>query len=485
VKDVEPFGLIVLLAALGLLAAVLADRISSRISVPAPALFLLAAGAVSQVWPELTSVPIGVDERIVTIALLLILFDGGIRIGWPAFRGSAGAIAWLGVGGTLVTAAAMSCAAYALLGVDWRLALLIGTALSPTDPAVVFSVLGRREIAGRSGTILEGESGANDPVSIALMAALLGSSVGGADAIVEGVGSFALQMTVGAAVGVLGGRLLGWQMQRLPLGNEALYPVRALAMAALIYGAATVLHGSGFLAVFLAGICIGDLRAPYKREVERFTSWTASFAEILAFTVLGLTAPFGDLVNQGELWLGAILAVLLIVVVRPVLVGLLSLPIRLPRNERAFVLFAGLKGAVPILLGTYILNSDVEGADRAYGIIVVVVLISVIVQGGAVPWAARRLRVPMEIAEQQPYGLGMRFQGEPHGLQRHIVSKGSSADGRRIADLDLGEDAWISLVSREGEMVQVRGSSLLRAGDEVLVLADPDLDLGPVFGRRD
>jgi cell volume regulation protein A len=481
-EDVVPFGLIVLFVACGLLLAVVADRISQQLRVPAPALFLIAAAVASELWPRLTDLPISIDERIVTVALLLILFDGGIRIGWPAFRESAAAIVWLGIVGTLVTAAAMSCAAYLLLGIDWRLALLIGTALSPTDPAVVFSVLGRREIAGRSGTILEGESGANDPVSIALMAALLGSSGFSGGAVLSGIGEFTLQMAVGAAVGFAGGKLLTLQMRHLLLPNESLYPIRALAFAALIYGAATVLHGSGFLAVFLAGICIGDVRAPFKGEVERFTTWVASFAEILAFTILGLTAPYGSLLSQGDLWIGALLAVLVMAVVRPLLVGLVIARYRLPRNERAFILFAGLKGAVPILLGTYILSAGVPGASRAYGIIFIVVLLSVIVQGTLVPTVAKALRIPMEISEMQPYALGMRFSDEPQGLQRHVVAAGSRADGASVSQLELGEYAWISMVSRAGELVQVRGETSLSAGDEVLVLAEGDIDLGPIFG---
>jgi cell volume regulation protein A len=172
-SDVEHFSLIMLVVAVAITAAVLSNRISERIRVPAPAIFLLAAAIASDVIPDLGRVSVTTVQRVVTVALAVILFDGGMHIGWRRFRQAAGPVVWVGVAGTFVTAAALAVLAHTLFGLDWRAALLLGTALAPTDPAVVFSVLGRREVAGRSGTILEGESGTNDPVGIALMASLL------------------------------------------------------------------------------------------------------------------------------------------------------------------------------------------------------------------------------------------------------------------------------------------------------------------------
>jgi potassium/hydrogen antiporter len=289
---------------------------------------------------------------VVSLALVVILFDGGMHIGWRRFRTAAGPVVWVGVAGTFVTAAALATLAHTLFDLDWRSALLVGTALAPTDPAVVLSVLGRREVAGRSGTILEGESGANDPVGIALMASLLTAGpAAGLDAAGSIAAEFLLQLAVGAAVGVMGGALLVELMRRLPLPSEGLYPLRVLAGVLVIYGAATVAHGSGFLAVFIAGILVGDARAPYKGEIERFHAALASLAEIVAFLILGLTVGLHTLPDSGALGIGLILAGLLTLVVRPLLVGLLLLPVRLAWGERLFVLWAGLKGAVPILLG--------------------------------------------------------------------------------------------------------------------------------------
>ena len=260
----------------------------------------------------------------------------------------------------------------------------------------------------------------------------------------------------------------------MPLPSAALHPLLTVGGAFALYGAATSLEGSGYLAVFLAGIVVGDARAPFKRDIELFAGALASLAEIVAFLVLGLSVDAITVVTERAFLIGLGVALLLSLVVRPLLVGLVLLPIRLARGERIFVLFAGLKGAVPILLGTYVLAEREPRAQEIYEIIFVVVLFSVIIQGGLVPRVAALCRVPMRLVEPAPWALGMRFQDEPSGLHRYVVRAGSPADGCTLADLDVGESFWVSLVSRDGRLVQVRGDTVLRPGDEVLALAEDD-----------
>ena len=235
-----------------------------------------------------------------------------------------------------------------------------------------------------------------------------------------------------------------------------------------------MLHGSGFLAIFVAGVLLGDERAPYKGESERFVSALASLGEIVAFLLLGLTVDLSTL-GRVDVWgPGLVMAVVLGFVVRPLLVGLTLLPFDLRRNERAFVLWAGLKGAVPILLGSFLLTAHVVEAERLYGIVIVVVTFSVIVQGGLVPTVAHRLGIPMHAVEPEPWALGVRLRDEPQGVHRFQVTRGSSADGSNVKDLPFSfDDVWISFVIRAGELVPVRGHTPLETGDEVLVLADP------------
>ena len=471
---IESYGLVILLVGLIGTAAVLSNRVSERLRIPAPAFFLVLAAVAATLFPHLGRLSDDTVQRVVTVALAFILFDGGMHIGWRKFRTAATATVWLGVAGTFVTAAAAAVAAHVLFGLGWKLALLLGTALSPTDPAVVFSVLGRREVGGRTGVLLEGESGANDPVGIALLIALLGAT--GSPAAVAGhvVVEFLLQMVVGAGIGMVAGWLLLEFMRRVPLPSEGLYALRVLTSVLVIFGLATVAHGSGFLAVFVAGIVIGDERAPYKGEIRRFHSSLASLAEIVAFILLGLTVRLKDL-PDGHAWsIGLVLAVLLAFVIRPVFVGLVTLPIKLKRGERLFVLWTGLKGAVPVLLGTYIVQSGIAGAHRAYEVIFVVVAFSVIVQGGFVPTLARRLHVPLREIEPEPWSLGVRFREEPEGLHRFVVGRSAPADGLTLAELPCGDDVWVIFIIRDGQLVPARADTQLEAADEVLVLTEGD-----------
>ena len=470
----DEFGLVVLVIGLVGIVAVLSNRLSARMRVPAPAFFLICAAAAAELWPNGTLLPVVTVERVVTVALAIILFDGGMHIGQRRFLTAATAIVWVGVAGTLVTAAGAAVAAHLVAGMDWRLSLLLGTAVAATDPAVVFSVFGRREISGRTGVLLEGESGANDPVGIALLTALLAAHGSAGSVAWHVIVEFVLQMAVGAAIGTAGGMALLAFMRRVPLPSEGLYAPRVLASVLAIFGLAVVAQGSGFLAVFVAGIILGDEPAPYKREIQRFHSSLASLAEIVAFVMLGLTLRLSAL-GSADTWpAGLAIAALLAFVIRPLLVGLVSLPVRLSRRERVFFLWSGLKGAVPILLGMTIVDSGTPGAARAYQIIFVIVGFSVTFQGGLVPALAHRLRIPLRTVEPEPWSLGVRFSEEPEGLHRYHVAAGSAADGSAISELPCGEDVWVSLIVRDGNLVTATGDTTLEAGDDVLVLAEPD-----------
>ncbi len=473
--EIGQFGTIVLLVAGGFLLAVGTSKLTERFPIPAPAIFLLAAAVASDVFPGLSEhVSIRNVERIGVVALIVILFDGGMIVGWRRFKGSSVPIASLGILGTFGTAAVMAVFARVLLDFDWTTAGILGAALAPTDPAVMFSVLGNREVAGRSGTILEGESGANDPVGIALVIALLDLKTKSDASFFTVVTEFSVEMTVGLAVGAAGAWLL-LRLMRISLPGEGLYPIRTLAAAGVIYGLATMAGGSGFLAVFVAGLVIGDSRAPYKAEIERFHTSLASLAEIAVFVALGLTIDLTDL-GKSSLWLdGVALALLLVFVARPLVTGPLLLPIRLRRGERLFIMWSGLRGAVPILLAALVVLAGIEQSARIYSIVFVVVAFSVLVQGSSLPLAARLLGVRMRDVRPEPWDFSIRLREEPDNeLERYIVTPRGRALGRAIRDLRIGEYAWISLIVHDGEPVQPRGSYVLAEGDEVLVLGEKE-----------
>jgi cell volume regulation protein A len=379
----------------------LSNKVSELFPIPSPAIFLLVAALVarssSTIGGKLSILDV---ERIAVVALIAILFDGGMRVGWRRFRVAAAPITLLGTLGTFATAGVIALAGRYLFDFSWTGAGMLGAALAPTDPAVMFSVLGKREVGGRAGTILEGESGVNDPVGIALMIGMieLATHANGSFWIV--VREFAIQMSVGLAIGIVGAILLLKSVRRISLHHPALYPLRTVAAAALIYGVAAVAHGSGFLAVFVAGILLGDAEYPHRREVIRFHRSLASLAEVVVFVAFGLTI---NTVSLSSVWLDAILiSLILAFVARPLAAAPLLVPVRLRHGERLFIIWSGLKGAVPILLAAFALLEHANDAERIYGIVFVVVLFSVIVQGSTMPWVARRLKVPMRLIERAP-----------------------------------------------------------------------------------
>ncbi len=397
-EELAGFGAIVLVVAGGLLLALLATKLNERFPVPEPGVFLLLAAIASDLFPELGErLSIKEVERIGVVAVIVILFNGGTLVGWRRFRVAAVPIFTLGVLGTFATAGVLAVAAHYLFDFSWTTAGILGAALAPTDPAVMFSVLGDTEIRGRAGTILEGESGVNDPVGIALMIGMIELAQNADASFWVVVQEFSVEMSVGLAFGLVGAAAMR-PLLRFSLPNPGLYPLRTLAAAGVIYGAAATAHGSGFLAVFVAGVLLGDADVPLRDEIERFHTSLASLAEVVVFVALGLTVDVTDLLTSSRLLEGLALAVILALVARPLAVGPLLLPVHMRTNERLFVIWSGLRGAVPILLAAFAVLAAVEDADRIYDIVYVVVAFSVIVQGSSIAFVARRLGIRMRPA---------------------------------------------------------------------------------------
>jgi cell volume regulation protein A len=395
VSEISEFGAIVFVVGVAFAAAVLAAKVTARVPVPTPALFLIVAAVASEVFPGLRDyLSIQDVTRIGVVALVVILFHGGMGIGLDRFR-----VAWvptlvLGIPGTFATAGIVAAAAHWGLGFDWIVAWIIGAAIAPTDPAVMFSVLGGREVGGRSGTILEAESGTNDPVGIALMIGMLELATHPGDSWLVVVKEFSIEMAVGAVVGVVAGVLLLRVNNHASLPSRSLYPLLTLACALTIYGGTALVHGSGFLAVFVAGLIAGSADFVAKRETERFHAALANLAEIVVFVALGLTVTLADVWHWNVGGYALVLAVVLALVAR-------LAPARLRWEERVFVAWAGLKGAVPILLAAFAVLAGVREAERIYLIVFVVVMFSVVIQGSLIATVARRLGIPIVDAPRE------------------------------------------------------------------------------------
>ncbi len=393
-RDVTSFGGAVLVWGLVGTAALLARRVARWVGIPAPAVFLLAAAVAANYIKSLrTAVDLHVVENVVTLALIVILFDGGLHLGRRRFREAAVPVVTLGVLGTFATTALIAVVSHTVFGLDWKFSAVLGAALAPTDPAVVFAVLANKELTGRTAAVLEGESGFNDPAGIALLLGFVQLATHKHGSVAAVFGNFAVQMAVGCALGIAGGAALRWLLLNRRPALEIQQPLLALAAILAVYGVATVAHGSGFLAVLIAGIVASDAVAEEAPTVERFHATLASLGEVVAFVLLGITVRLHTLVEHHAWLIGIALFAILTVVLRPLVCVPLLTALRVERRETTFIAWAGLKGAVPILLGALAVSGGVPDAARLYAIVFVVVALSVVVQGGSLAWVARKLGV--------------------------------------------------------------------------------------------
>jgi cell volume regulation protein A len=423
VDELSAFAPTVAIVALLIVVGVVCEPISRRFLVPKPLLMLAVGAAIPWLQPRLGNVSISTAQNIVALALVVVLFDGGAQMGRRRFAAARSPVLLLGIVATGLTAGGLAAGAHFLLGLGGQESCVIGAALAPTDPAVVFSVLGLREIRGATGTILEGEAGANDPVGIAFMAAVLAASGGsGLQALGSGAREFALQLIVGAGGGLAAAAALLFVLQRVRLPSIQLYPLVVLGGVFLTYAGVTVIRGSGFLAVFVAGIVMGDASRPYLREIFGFHSGSAALGQLVAFVVLGITIPVRDLFSADVVLPGLGLVGLMLLVVRPLSVFAVLTRSRLTLGERTFLAWSGLKGAVPILLGTVAVTADVPDGDHLYALVGFVVATSLLIQGTLLPWVAAHTGVEMQPrAIEPPWSLEIRFAEPPPPSARLVL----------------------------------------------------------------
>jgi cell volume regulation protein A len=378
-----------------LLAAFAAAPLLERIRLPAPAAFL-AVGIVAGlagVGPTSDLEPATL-EQIGAVALFVILFQGGLATGWATWRQAARPILALGIVGTAITAVGLILIARFVVRLDWSVAALVGVALAPTDPAAVYAVLRGREGLRRARAILEGESGLNDPAAISLMVAVTATVTTDDASTSHAVLSFVFELAIGSVLGIFGGLLLV-QGLRLTRHVEAGGRAVAVVLAVVLLGAATAtVHGSGFLAVYLAGLLMSDAWAGQSRRAIAVPVALSAGAEPLLFAMLG--AAFAPFVRGLDLVAGAVLTLATLFVVRPLVATGCLVRTRLTRRERALVSWGGLKGAVPLLLAAYPALDDFGRSEQVAAVVLVATAVSLAAQGATLPLVADtgRLRAP-------------------------------------------------------------------------------------------
>lgn len=472
-----------------LLISVLASKISDRFGVPALLLFLILGMLAGSDGPGgIYFDDPAVAQFVGVCALILILFSGGLSTEWKEVRLVTKEGLLLATLGVLLTALAVGFFAHWLLNLSLMEGLLLGAIVSSTDAAAVFSVLRSKGInlKGKLKPLLELESGSNDPMAIFLTIGLIQYIQQPETSPLALVGLFFKQMLIGAGLGYGMGRVMLYLINHLKLGYEGLYPVLTLALVFLTFGLTAVCGGSGFLAVYLAGLVLGQHHFIHKKSLGRFHDGMAWIMQIIMFLTLGLLVFPSRLVPI--LGPGLLIAVWLMGVARPLSVFLSLLPSALHWREKAFVSWVGLRGAAPIILATFPFLAGLPQAELIFNVIFFVVLTSVLLQGTSIPYVAKWLGVDAPLLPRRVYPIEYTpMEGLKGELKEIHIPPDSRLVGKAIVELGLPDDFLIILVARGKDFVLPSGGTVLQGGDVLLVLSDPGSlkDIVARFGLPD
>ncbi|MFN0063262.1 MAG: potassium/proton antiporter [Myxococcaceae bacterium] len=473
----EPAATALLLLVIGALLGVSAlfSRAASRAGVPLGLLFIgvgLLVGVTRPLGFHFDDP--GAVFRLGTIALVVILFDGGLNTPEAAVRKALAPAALLATVGVLVTAGIVAVGAWAL-GFETKHALLLGATVASTDAAAVFGVLRGRNIPleRRTSTLLELESGLNDPLAVVLTLAITGLIVSGEPLRWTLALSATAELAIGAAVGLgvgYAGRAL---LHRVPLQAGGLYPVLTLALAFVTYGTATMVRGSGFLAVYIAAVLLGNEAVRYRSGLLRVHDALAWLAQVGLFLALGLLAKPAGLLAAATT--GLALALLLAFAARPIAVALSLLPFRLPLRQVLYIGWVGLRGGVPVLLATFPILAGAPGAEAIFHTVFFIVVVNALIPGATVEWVTRHLGLIAQTPPPPPAVLEVTstqlLEGE---LTSFFVAPASAVAGATVADLPFPEHASMALIVRGNALVPPRGNTLIQGGDHVYVTCRSD-----------
>lgn len=454
--------------------SIIASTASGRSGIPAVLLFLALGMLAGSEGPG------GIyfdDARIAqslgVVALVFILFSGGLDTNWKSVRPVIKKGLALSTAGVFLTALLVAWFATTFIGFSWLEALLLGAIVSSTDAAAVFSVLRSKGMGlkGELRPLLELESGSNDPMAVFLTIALIRLLTDPASSVIDLVPMFFLQMALGAALGFVMGRAIVIVVNRLRLGYEGLYPVLTLSLVLLTYGLTALIGGNGFLAVYLAGLVMGNRDFIHKRSLMRFHDGITWLVQIMMFITLGLLVfPSRILPVIG---IGLLVSAFLIFVARPIAIFLTLIASRMDTREKAMISWVGLRGAVPIVLATFPLLANVPQAETIFNLVFFIVITSVLLQGTSIPLVARWLGVDEPAEERTIYPLEFNpTEGIKSALEEVKVPAESAAVGKPIVKLGFPKGALIVLISRANEFLIPSGAMILEAGDTLLVLGD-------------
>jgi cell volume regulation protein A len=463
-------NLAILLGALVVLCGAIAVRLSSRIGLPSLLVYLGFGLALGESGLGIRFDNAELTRHLGLAALILIIAEGGLSSRWSAVRPALGAATSLATVGVLVSVGVLGVLVHFLLGLDWQLALLYGAVLSPTDAAAVFSTVRRLRLRPRTSATLEAESGMNDAIVVLIVLALsVPHQHFGWVELPQAMG----ELVGGAAIGVAVGWVGAWTLKRVALPAAGLYPLAAVGLTVLAYAVGALAHTSGFIAIYVAGIMLGNARLPHRQSILGFADGVGWLAQIGLFVLLGLLASPPRLVHA--LVPGLVVGAVLLFIARPVSVAVSVTPLRVGPGEQIFLSWAGLRGAIPIVLATIPLSEHLDGAEALFDVVFVVVVIFTIVQGTTMPPVARMAGVTVTSQPTELHVETAPLDRMNADLLELDIPFGSKLNGVYLDELRLPVGAVVTMVTRDGRgFVPDRGTRL-KVGDSLLIVATEDV----------
>lgn len=466
--DVHQLDTFVLVGSAVLLLAVLAVRLSSGLGMPSLLFYLLIGVLLGESVAGISFDDAQLAHAIGFGALAVILAEGGLTTNWREVKPSMPLGASLATIGMAVSVTVVAVGSHYLLGLSWELAVLLGAVTSATDAAAVFSVLRAVPLPKRVTGVLEAESGLNDAPTVVLVT-LISSGALADHGPIAIAGIVVYELTVGVLLGLAVGFGGAWLMRRAALPSSGLYPIAVTCLAMLAYGAGPALHASGFAAVYVAALVLGNSDLPHRTATRSFIEGLAWIAQIGLFVMLGLLLSPGGL-TWGTVVTAVLAGLILTFVARPISMAVSAVVSPRPWRELTFLSWAGLRGAVPIVFATIPLSEGVDGAQRLFDIVFVLVVVYTLVTGPALPWVAKVLRVSRRSEPRSIEVETAPLDRVAADLLQVTISPRSKLHGVEVGELRLPIGASVSMIVRDGQAKVPERRTVLRHGDDLIVV---------------
>ncbi|SFJ26642.1 cell volume regulation protein A [Halobacillus dabanensis] len=463
-----------LLTALLLFSGVLVAKFSSRWGIPALILFIMVGMAFgSEGLGIVYFSDAGTAQIIGVFALVIILFEGGLHTKWATVKAVSVPSLSLATFGVLITSLLVGLAAFLLFDLTWLESFLFGAIVGSTDAAAVFAALKERNIKAKMGATLEAESGTNDPMAVFLTLSLIELITTQEASFWMLIPTFFIQMGLGLLIGLLLGKIASFSINRIKLDSSALYPIFSVAFALATYSLTAFMGGSGFLGVYVAALVIGNSELTYRYSIFQFNEGFAWMAQILMFVILGLYVFPSELFTASIMLNGILLSIVLILIARPIAVFLSMIKMNYSTKEKLFISWAGLRGAVPIVLATFPIVEGLQNSQDLFNLVFFVVLTSALVQGSTISLVAKKMNLVGPKKDVPHHSIELISMGKAKAeMIQYQTNSESAVVGKKLHEVSFPNRANISAIIRNNEVITPYGETEIKAGDFLYILVE-------------